>query len=278
MGTKRPIKRQVMALYGEEIAQADKMAKIGYDKKTKKLDESIYGPTTNSFNPEAEMQLLYESGITDDSFLNANEKLKGELMGKNKIVDALEAIQMDDPTFDMQNILPPVQPVAAPPPFLPVPPIPQPVVEAAPEAAPEAEPEEQEKEEGLPEDPEARFAYVAKLLFGIYGSRAPTEAHLRQWKQMHGNVFVLKIDETIFLYRYIKRQEWKQILADPSWNVYSDEQKEDFVATRFTLFPPFRAETQGGLAAGTAPLLAEQVRIHSLFLDPAAVAGITVKL
>jgi len=291
MSEQRPLKPQVLARYGEELAQAEKMSKLGFDPKTKKLDESIYGPQSTSFDPVEEMRVLQKNNITDGSFIDAHEN-GGNLpimTPPNKIANALDAIQAEDPSFDVSSLEPitpapaPVMPaMSQPAPAVPVftEPAPQPVVQPEPQPAAEEPPKEavEPKEEAVPTDPDALMTYVAKTLKELFGDQAPTEAHLRQWKQIHGNVFVLRIDDRVFLYRYLKRQEWKQILANEAWANLNEEKKEDHIAQRCTLWPAFNSTTQGGLPAGTAPLLAEQIRIHSLFLDPAAVANITIKL
>jgi len=276
MGVKRPLKPQVAARYGEELSQAGKMAQMGYNPETKELNEAVYGPKTVKFDLNEEMQTLEANNIIDGSFAEAlknDQQQKGELPPmpekENMIKNALDAVQMDQPELGT----PPLEPITQDA----VPAIPAPQVQP-PAPVQEEQPKEESKEEEKPPTPEEMMQSVADTLKELFGANAPTLQHLKQWKAMHGNVFVLRIDERVFLYRYLKRQEWKQLLANEQWNNMSEDKREDFLATKCTLWPAFSATTQGGLPAGAAPLIAEQVKIQSLFLDASAVASITIKL
>jgi len=254
MGKAR-LKPQVAAQYGEELAVAEQMAQVGFDPKTKKLDESIYGPTTIAFNPVEEMKAMRDANITDNSFLEASmEEL--QMNQPNLVNDALDAVQAEDPSF----------------------PIPEPAVSVqAPQEEAQADTEETEEASVVPENPEQRLEWVAEQL-SLLNPQAPNAAALRQWKQMHGNVFVLQIEDHVFIYRYLKRQEWAQLQANEAFHNLRPDQQEDSIVERCTLWPKFNPHTKGGLPAGAASMLAEQIRIQSMFLDPAQVANITIKL
>jgi len=265
MGIKRPLKSQVVAKYGEELAQAEKIANAGFDPKTKKLNEGIYGPTNVSFDPLAEMQVLAQNNVTDQSFLEASMQEFNQMEQPNMINDALDAVQSEDPSFPMPEA---VQTPQAP--------------QMAPQAAPlpiQAESDVEPEEEGpeVPEDPEERLNWVAEKLAAVKPG-APNAAALREWKRMHGNVFILQIDEYVFIYRYLKRQEWAQLQVNEGFHNMRVDQQEDYISEKCTLWPKFNPHTKGGLPAGAASMLNEQIRLQSMFLDPMQVANITIKL
>lgn len=264
MGKAR-LKPQIAAKYSEELANAEKMAQAGFDPKTKKLDENIYGPTNIAFNPLEEMQILKDNMITDDSFLEASKQEFKSMNNPNMVNDALDAIQAEDQDFPMvESTSTPTAPQAVP---------------EASQVAPASTKELKVKEEGptIPEDPEERLVWVAEQLATLKPD-APSADMLREWKRIHGNVFVLQIDEHVFIYRYLKRQEWAQIQANESFHTLRSDQQEDHIAVRCTLWPKFNPHTKGGLPAGAVSMLAEQIRIQSMFLDPMQVANITIKL
>jgi len=266
MGEKRPIKSQIVAKYGKELAEAERMAQAGFNKKTKKLDESIYGPSTIAFDPLDDLKQMQQNNITDGSFLEAIKG--GPPMGQESLINnALDAVQIEDPSFQM-------------PPEVEIPmPTPLPPIEEEQEVEEgEGEEEEEEDKDAMPTDPEEKIDWVAKKLAELKGPNCPKGTHIRQWKQMHGNVFVLQIDESIWLYRYLKRQEWAQIQANPAFGALRTDQQEDYISQKCVLWPPFNPETQGGLPAGASTMLSEQIKIQSMFLDPVQVASITVKL
>jgi len=261
MGKKLPLKPQIAAKYGEDLAIAESMSNKGWNPKTKELDESIYGPKNVVFNPLEEMQDLVDNNITDDSFLIASQKEFEQMKSPNMINDALDAVQAEDPSFPMPEPQPIPSPVTAPP------------VPSQEESA--EEPEEEGPE--VPEDPEARLEWVAQMLAEM-NIGAPSAEILKQWKNIHGNVFILQIDDHVFIYRYLKRQEWAQLQANEAFHKLRVDQQEDHMAEKCTLWPKFNPHTKGGLPAGAASMLAEQVRIQSMFLDPMQVANITIKL
>jgi hypothetical protein len=107
---------------------------------------------------------------------------------------------------------------------------------------------------------------------------APTFETLTRWKTIHGDVFLLNLEEKIYIFRYLKRQEWLQLKANDSWSKMSEEQQEDHIFDKCVLFPRLDPVSKASLPAGIVSLIAEQVRIQSLFLDPVHVANITLKL
>jgi hypothetical protein len=265
MGVKRPLKPQVVAKYGSELAQAEKLAEQGYNPKTKKLDESIYGPTKVKFDPLQEMEVLHKNMVTDDSFIKASqeefEAMKLQKPQGNMINNALDAVQMEDPAFPMpEGVSQQTTPE-------------KPAVASQNELENNVDPEEEGPE--VPENPEERLNWVAGELAKMKPG-APNAQVLREWKRIHGNVFILPIDEYVFIYRYLKRQEWTQLQVNEEFTNLRQDQQEDYIVRKCLLWPQF--SNSAGLPAGAVTMLAEQIRIQSMFLDPVQVANLTVKL
>ena len=244
MGVKRPLRPEIASQYGQELAAAEKAAKMGFDPKTKKLDPRIYGPTDVKFNPVTDLKTMSEN-------LPTLPNLQESQMQENHVKNALEAVQEEDPGFPMPS-------------------------SEEEESASENQ-EISEEQSDIPADPEEKLQWVANELAKI-NKNAPGVEVLRKWKAMHGNIFILNIDDYIFIYRYLKRQEWSQLQANEAFISQRPDQQEDYVAERCTLWPQFDVTTKGALPAGAAAMLAEQIRIQSMFLDPVQVANITIKL
>jgi hypothetical protein len=132
-------------------------------------------------------------------------------------------------------------------------------------------------EEELSSDPEIRLQQVAEKL----AKRFPNAPHidvLRQWKALHGDIFLLPIDDKVYIYRYLKRQEWAQMQANPELEGLRNDQQEDILFHKCLLWPPMPPEAIAAMPAGGITMLVEQIRIQSLFLDPLQVASLTLKL
>jgi len=144
---------------------------------------------------------------------------------------------------------------------------------------PEEDPSLEGEEPGdtVPEDPEERMKWTAKMLQKV-NPKAPGYNALRQWKQMHGDIFILNIQDKVFIYRYIKRQEWAQLQSSDSFNNMNPVQQEDHITERCVLWPEMNPMVKASMPAGALSMLAEQIRIQSMFLDPVQVANITLKL
>lgn len=137
---------------------------------------------------------------------------------------------------------------------------------------------EEPDSDSIPEDPDERLKWTAKMLKQI-NPKCPVDYNaLRQWKGMHGSVFVLNIQDKVYIYRYIKRQEWAQLQASDSFNNMTPVQQEDAIVERCLLWPEMNPINKAAMPAGAPSMLAEQIRIQSMFLDPVQVANITLKL
>lgn len=147
------------------------------------------------------------------------------------------------------------------------------------EAQTETKPEEN-KNEDKPLTEEEKFELVAKEFADRFGEKAPSVDILRQWKRMFKNIFALDLgDQNMFLYRFLNRQEWQQMNApDSEWSKMSPMKKEEFIVQKCLLFPNYSLEEKISLPAGAFTMLTEQIQLQSMFLPPAQIAEITMKI
>lgn len=137
--------------------------------------------------------------------------------------------------------------------------------------------EPQEEPPALSEDPEERCRQISEAL-GQISSSAPAPEQLMSWKAMHGDIFLLNIGDRAFIYRYIKRQEWVQINANPQFEQMTELQTEEMVFNKCLLWPQMDVVQMAQLPANAMGMVVQQIRIQSLFLDPTYVATLTLKI
>ena len=155
-------------------------------------------------------------------------------------------------------------------------------VPVAPPASPEPQEEVEEEEEAedgvsFSEDPAVRLKQVSDALKEL-SPTAPSPEQLANWKQMHGDVFVLYMFDKAYVYRYLKRAEWIKMNLDESFQNMRQDQIEEYIFDRCVLWPTFSVIEKAKLPAGTVPSLSEQIRINSMFVDPNRLSQLTVKL
>lgn len=91
----------------------------------------------------------------------------------------------------------------------------------------------------------------------------PTLVRIEEWKSLHGEVFLTEFDEEVFLWRTLKRKEYKEIMKINGADQYY---KEERIVDRVALYPEnynFMAMTNG--KAGIPTLLSELVMEKSGF-------------
>jgi hypothetical protein len=128
-----------------------------------------------------------------------------------------------------------------------------------------------------PIDSTQRLHWTAKRLLE-FSPKAPNVNVLEQWKQIHGGVYVLNVGDHIFIYRYLKLAEWRLIQVKPEWPNLTPEQRNRMMVVKCLLWPRFDSVTEAGLPAGAIDMLAEQIQMQSMFLNPQSVANMTLKL
>jgi hypothetical protein len=135
----------------------------------------------------------------------------------------------------------------------------------------------QEPPEDFPEDPVERVKAICERLKQI-NPNAPGPQAIMEWKRMHGDVFLLNIENHVFIYRYLKRQEWIQINANPRFNEMQEHQVEEMIFDKCVLWPGMDPVQRAALPAGAMGMVVQQVRLQSLFLEPGFVAQMTIKM
>jgi len=149
--------------------------------------------------------------------------------------------------------------------------------------APPADPNlpEENEEEGFAwsQDPEKKLQQVVERI-AEFVPNPPMIEQLKQWKTHHGDIFLLHIPDSarIFIYRYVKRQEWKQMQAKQGWADSPEEVKQEAIFTKCLLWPALDPIALAGLPAGAVEMIVDQIMMQSLFLNPAQVAQITMKI
>ena len=142
----------------------------------------------------------------------------------------------------------------------------------------EAKEEEVKKEEKKTLTLEDKLAAVEALLIDTYG-RSPTKEQLLNLKRMHGSLFILPIDgENVFVYRYLKKIEYQEILAKQGFANATPLQKAELVTRKCLLFPVFSDEQLLSMPANFVEMLSQQIEIQSMFLDPYQVVQNVIKL
>lgn len=256
-------KRQRVAVGTEEsamAAKADQLLNQG------KVDfESVYGPKiAGSFNAQAEMNLTNEVHMS-----NNKPKTRISTNKTAPVATAPAAVEpMVAPTADATVSAGFSMPEAT----TEMPKIP--VTNLGPDnVEPEAKKEVEEKELTIEEKCEELSKFVKKVTDYV----VPIQT-LLNWKQMHGDLFMLHMGERVFLFRYLKRQEWAQMKANPQFDEMTELQREEDIYNRCLLFPKVDAIKQAGDAANIMGMIAEQVKLQSFFLDEMYVAQMVIKI
>jgi hypothetical protein len=140
--------------------------------------------------------------------------------------------------------------------------------------------QEQEPKEEKPLTFEQKLDMVTKELESIYKG-SPSKEQLIKLKEMHGGIFILDsralgVGSDIFIYRYLKRAEYIQVMQ--AWGKLEPDKQNIAIVNKCLIWPRLTPEFVGSSPAGMFELLAEQIRIRSMFLDPTAVASVTMKL
>jgi len=141
----------------------------------------------------------------------------------------------------------------------------------------EKEQEQEEKVYTLDEKMEIVCQIVQQRFPGE--TNIPTLDHLKKWRAQHGNVFFLDLGgKDIFLYRYVKRIEYTQLINDKNWNALTDDEQEEKIVDRCLLWPAIPDQIKAFIPAGKIKMLSEQIMTNSMFLSAQQLAMSTIKL
>jgi hypothetical protein len=158
----------------------------------------------------------------------------------------------------------------------------EPLNTPVPEQQVQEEPQEQQpqQEQGLQlsEDPAVRMKQISDYFKEKHNPNFPSAEQLLHWKNVTGDVFLLDLNSHVFVYRYIKRQEWIQINSDPNYANLKDNEKDDSIFNRCVLWPQLSPPEVAMLPAGCVGLIVQQINLESMFLDPIQVSNLTIKL
>lgn len=132
----------------------------------------------------------------------------------------------------------------------------------------------------IPEDPEKKLEWTVDFLKSLNLKwTPPSVAQLKQWKYDHGRLFLFTVSEDIVvLFRYLKRQEYSQMMAKETLDNMTPMQREDHLCRKCILWPQFSYEEVYGLPGGFYTTLTQQIEYRSGFLPPALAEQLTVSL
>ena len=140
------------------------------------LDEAIYGPSSpGAFDLSAEVSAFKENNIIDDKWASTNFTQETSVMQeRNYEQEAIKAAGFTMPEQPADPQPEPQQPVQ--------------------------EPQEQNK----PITPEETIKMLAEELVDRFGKNTPNESLIKQWKSIHGNIFVLDLNSFDFFQEGIR--------------------------------------------------------------------------
>jgi hypothetical protein len=238
-------KKRLVPASEEEVrmaAKAEKMKEAGFQS-----FDSVYGDTTpGSFDPVADAAgMAAELGMMDQG-----QAAKASGMAQTVPMATMPQAPQNAPQA-------PPAPTQAPP---------------SGEAG-----EPQEEAQGLSDDPAERCQQISQALSQL-SPNPPSAEQLLTWKRMHGDIFLVNVGERAFVFRYLKRQEWIQINANPQLEQMTDLQTEEMVFNKCVLWPQMDIVQTASLPANAIGMVVQQIRIQSLFLDPGYVATLTLKI
>jgi hypothetical protein len=110
------------------------------------------------------------------------------------------------------------------------------------------------------------------------GLKTPSVEYLRQCKAIHGDLFVLPLYSKVYIYRYLKRQEWSQLNIDPTFNKLTEIQQNELLFDKCLIWPQLNPIEKAASPAGLTETIVEQIKLQSCFINPNAVAEMTFKL
>ena len=140
-------------------------------------------------------------------------------------------------------------------------------------------PEESQEEPvlSLSEDPVERTKQISEIIRKKHPTFLSGEQLLRL-KSIYGDVYISDFIDRIFVYRYLKRQEWIQLNSNESYNSMREDQKESVIYDKCVLWPNLQPEEVAALPAGYIPTIVAQIERQSMFFDPREVAAVTIKI
>jgi len=136
------------------------------------------------------------------------------------------------------------------------------------EANPELEKQQNEemKEEPVPAAA-AAFGRPAKSILKTLPN-APSDEQIALWKERYGGViYILPLsDKDLYVWRYLNRQEWQQIVANEDYQ-QNEMKMQEAIVRRAVLWPAFTPEFVALSRAGTIPTLFNVIMQGCHFYD-----------
>ena len=96
----------------------------------------------------------------------------------------------------------------------------------------------------------------------------PSRMEVEEWKERHGNVYFTPYDSEVYIWRVLRRPEYREIIRDTTLNALD---REELFTEKCVLYPRnFNLETIKKSRAGVASLLSEMIMEKSGFVAQSA--------
>jgi len=268
MGKKNLTQRVVASAEEARLASIAEQMKIkggGVRTKPDANFEAIYGSTSpGSFSVSNDLQQLSEAtGIDSEQLISYSGMIQPE-----------EQVEESNwlPPMQEQEVLQMSTKDANIP------------LEAVTNMGPTNTEEEQKKQEEVkpPLTPAEKALELSKYIQAYFKERGlsvpvPGPQLIMQWKQMHGDICLLTINDKLFLFRYLKRQEYIQMMAAANWDAMKEHERDDILCEKCLLYPTMTLIEKAGLPANALGMLSAQIKLQSLFLDEMFVSSLVMK-
>jgi len=108
----------------------------------------------------------------------------------------------------------------------------------------------------------------------------PNQAQVEEWKQLHGDVQLLALDNAhMYIFRALKRSEYIQLQNQWAGNDRIDENmQQESVVSRCLLWPRIPVGGFTTKPAGLVGSLYSDIMMSSLFLSEQMIMGLTIRL
>ena len=238
----KPIKRNPP----NKVIKQGEEGLVAIAEKLKAQGSAAFGDPNVRFSVSKDLQAMNEMGIPVDS----EDPINYEAIAAKQMKDVMERI----PTLEeSMNFAEEKQKVT------------------------NVEVEKQEEVPTLSEDPVERLGQISEIFKKKYKT-FPAKESLVRAKQIHKDIYLLELEDMVFIYRYLKRAELIQMEADPNFQNAPEDKKQDVIFNKCVLYPRFEIEQYALLPAGLVSTIVDTIQIKSMFLDPRQVAAATIKL
>jgi hypothetical protein len=109
----------------------------------------------------------------------------------------------------------------------------------------------------------------------------PSRGQIESWKAQFGGVHLLPLnDDTVFIYRSLKRSEWNVLKAQfmSAGEAMTEDQKKEQIVAKCLLWPAIHGTEYALTEAGLVDTLYEAISVSSYFLSPQMIMNMVMRL